>query len=63
MIKLASLALKKKIILASAATAVTAATVTTVVVVNNQKEDAYRVVKVFETQGDYNTAKRFSRKT
>lgn len=29
-------------------------------VVNNQKEDAYRVVKVFETQGDYNTAERDS---
>lgn len=56
--KLAALTLKAKIIIAAASAAVVAAgTVGTVMLLNN-KEESYRVVKVFETQGQYNTVDR-----
>ncbi len=55
---LAALTLKAKIIIAAASAAVVAAgTVGTVMLLNN-KEESYRVVKVFETQGQYNTVDR-----
>lgn len=57
MVKLAGLALKAKIAIAAAA-AVVSATVGVVVFVNSQGEDSYRVVKVFETQGEHNTVER-----
>ncbi len=58
MVKLAGLALKAKIAIAAAAAAVVSATVGVVVFVNSQGEDSYRVVKVFETQGERNTVER-----
>ena len=57
--KLAALTLKAKIIIAAASAAVVAAAaIGTVMLLHSSEEETYRVVKVFETQGQYNTVER-----
>lgn len=55
--KLASLTLKVKVIIASSVAAVTAAAVGVGIYLNS-RDEAYRVVKVFETQGQHNVVER-----